>query len=487
MPKLAGSLVRYPARVTTTWFSLLILLGTALLASPLSWQDANQPISILDAAFTSTSAVCVTGLSVRSTGHDFSFFGQVVILGLIQLGGIGIMTVTTFLLSSMAGRSGLRQRAIVAETLGAGEKSDLNRILKHVFFTTMWIEGAGILLLWVRFLFEFPPLEALWFAVFHAISAFCNAGFGLKDNNLMDYQGDIVVNGTICCLIILGGIGFPVITELWLRFRSKSPLAWDNLHIHTKITLVGTAVMLVGGYVSFLILEWNGVLKNKSIIEMILIPMFHSVSCRTAGFNTIDLGTLSNASLFLSILWMFVGAGACSTAGGVKVSTAMMLVLHAYSRFQGKTIVSIFRRTIPQDSIDRAMASVMLFLAVAAFALTSLMVVEQSNVLSRIPLDDTVFESEESSEAGSSINTPRPSETHEEKEMFLRAMFEVSSALGTVGLSVNFTSTLSPIGRCIIILLMFLGRLGPVSVFAAVSRTGRESKIHYAHEEPLVG
>lgn len=487
MPQLAGSLVRYPARVTTIWFALVILLGALFLTAPFSSADPSHPISFLDALFTSTSAVCVTGLSVRSTGHDFTFMGQCGILALIQLGGIGIMTVTTFILHTLSGRSGLRQRAVIASTLGAGENSDLSTILKRVIFTTAIIEGAGIALLWLRFLFDMAPLEALWFAVFHAISAFCNAGFGLLDDSLTQYRGDLLVNLVIGLLIILGGIGFPVIIDIWNCSRSRSPLKWDNLHIHTKITLLGTVILLMGGSLGFIILEWNGVLAQASLLEFFLIPCFHAVSCRTAGFNTINLADLSNASLFLSIVLMTIGAGACSTAGGMKVSTVMMLIIHAQRRFQGKNVVNIFRRTIPQDAIDRAMASVMLFLASAGMALTALLIVEQSNLHDRKLLEASVPQSVASEMTSDSSEAEVAPPASERKELFLCAMFEVSSALGTVGLSVNFTSTLSPIGRCVIIVLMFLGRLGPLSVFAAVSRNSKEAKIHYAHEEPLVG
>lgn len=478
MLQLAGSLVRYPARVTTTWFALVILIGALLLVAPFSSANAAKPISFLDALFTSTSAVCVTGLAVRSTGNDFTPAGQCVILVLIQIGGIGIMTITTFILHAMAGRSGLRQRAVIASTLGAGDNADLRTILRRVFSTTLIIEGTGIVLLWIRFLFDMNPLTALWQATFHSVSAFCNAGFGLYDDSLVQYQGDLLVNIVIGLLVVFGGIGFPVIIDIWNCYLSKSPLKWDNLHIHTKVTLLGTVILLVGGAVGFLVLEWNGVLEEATLMERILIPCFHSVTCRTAGFNTIDLGQLSNATLFLSIALMTIGAGACSTAGGIKVSTFMMLMIHAQRRFRGQQVVNVFRRTIPQDAIDRAMASVMLFLASGGIALTILLIVEQSNLHGRNISNDVPVVMVDGQEIAI---------YPERQELFLRALFEVSSALGTVGLSVNFTSTLSPVGRIVIIILMFLGRLGPLSVFAAVSRTSKEAKIHYAHEEPLVG
>ena len=485
MPQLAGSLVRYPARVTTAWFALTILLGTLILLMPWSRRTTAAPIGVVDACFTATSALCVTGLGVRSTGNDFSFFGQCVILTLIQLGGIGIMTLTTFILATISGKSGLRQQAIVHDTLGADGPADFRSILRLVFFFTFSVEFCGALLLWIRFLFEFDPSTAAWHAIFHSISAFCNAGFSLNDDSLMRYDGDFLVNIVVCTMIILGGLGFPVVSDLWRCARSRKPLIWDTVHVHTKITLLGTAIFLSGGVVGFLVLEWDGVLRNASWSETICIPIFHSVTCRTAGFNTIDVGLLSNATLFMSIILMVVGGGACSTAGGVKVSTTMMLMFHAMSRFRGKKAVSIFRRTIPEDSIDRAMASSMLFMVVGGLALIALLIVEQSNTNKYVSDHSTIASALISQDESSLPSIPMAAGTRD--DMFLRAMFEVASALGTVGLTINFTALLSDPGRCVIIVLMFMGRLGPLSVFAAVSRSAKENKILFAKEEPLVG
>ena len=461
MPKMAGSLVRYPARVTSLWFAGVILLGTVALWLPWSGGSVEKPISILDACFTATSALCVTGLSVRSTPDDFSNLGQLFILILIQLGGVGIMTLTTFILMQVGGRGGLRQRAVIAETLGAGDDADVRTILKRVLFATAIIEGIGILILWIRFLFLYPPLVALWHATFHAISAFCNAGFALYNDNLVQFQHDPIVNTVICSLIVLGGIGFPVILDVYNRFSWKRPFDWEELHIHSKVTLIATVVLIFGGFLLILAIEWDNAIEKSPWYGKLMIAFFQSVTCRTAGFNTIDLNDLTNASLFLMILLMAIGAGTCSTAGGIKVSTVALLVMQAYRRFQGKSCMSFFRRTIPQVAVDRAMASTMTFLAVGTLACTLLMVVEQSGKSHR-HLDG-------------------------QSDPSLDVIFEVVSALGTVGLSTGLTPNLSDLGKCVIILLMFMGRLGPISVIAALSRTVREPKVEFANEEPLIG
>jgi trk system potassium uptake protein TrkH len=462
MPQMAGSLVRYPARVTTLWFVSMIAMGSFFLAMPWSHRSSAHPISWLDACFTATSALCVTGLSVRSTPHDFSFVGQLVILALIQLGGIGIMTLTTFILMQLGGRSGLRHRAVIAETLGAGEHSDVRLILRRVLGCTAIIEGAGIAILWLRFLFDGRSvLGALWQAIFHAISAFCNAGFALYDDSLIRYQSDPIVNLVVCALIILGGLGFPVLLDVYNGFRWSKPFDWYDLHIHSKVTLIGTGVLLLGGFVLFLVIEWDNAIAGQPWYAKVMIAAFHSTTCRTAGFNSIDLNDLTNASLFITILLMAIGAGPCSTAGGIKVSTVSLLAMQAYRRFQGRSCLSFFRRTIPQAAVDRAMATVMTFFAIGTLACTLLMVVEQSGRSHR-------------SLAGQSDSA-------------LDLVFEVISALGTVGLSTGVTPNLSALGKCVIIGLMFLGRLGPISVISALSKTTREAKVEFANEEPLVG
>jgi trk system potassium uptake protein TrkH len=255
MPQITGSIVKYPARASFVCYVALITLGALVLCSPMC-RGSSQPIAPLDALFTSTSATCVTGLAVRSTEHDFSFVGQVVILLLIQLGGIGIMTVTTYAMFHLGSRQSMRARAVLSETLGADEKSDLKWILRHVILLTLAIEGLGFLLLVARNLVDQPFSTAMWHALFHSVSAFCNAGFGLYDDSLTRYQGDLLVNLTVCGLVIVGGIGFPVLLDLRRHWRGPWRESWDRLHLHSKFMLIGTTLCLALGTASFLVLEW---------------------------------------------------------------------------------------------------------------------------------------------------------------------------------------------------------------------------------------
>jgi len=458
MPKMARSLERYPARITTLAFLALVLFGGCLLRLPLCSVPGRTPISWLDALFTSTSAVCVTGLSVRSTVDDFSLIGQAVVLGLIQLGGIGIMTFTSFIMLTLGGAVGLRQQALMSDTLGSRGVTDVRKVLRRVFAVSLTIEFIGAVLLWGRFCLDMHWTKAAWYALFHSVSAFCNAGFGLWNDSLVGYRGDWLVNGVICGLVILGGLGFPVLLELLNQMRRSRLSPWIDLSLHSKLVILGTFFLIVWGYATLTILEWDNSLKNATPSERILIPFFHSVICRTAGFNSIDLNELTNASLFVSIILMAIGGAPCSTAGGVKTTTISLLVLNAIRRFQGFRNVSCFRKTIPQSAIERAAAATIVFFAIAALGCLILLLIEQSGHSHR-----------------------------DQQDSFLDLLFEVVSALGTVGLSTGITPTLSSPGKIIIIVLMFLGRLGPVSVMIAMSRTRRPPKAEYAHEEPLFG
>ncbi|QDU93051.1 potassium transporter TrkG [Lignipirellula cremea] len=508
MPQITGSVTKYPARASLCWYLGLILVGGLILWQPfchlrlferldvdedqkisleeisaapprlllkLERADANGddyldhdelnsvggdygPVSLIDAVFTSTSAACVTGLSVRSTEYAYTVWGQLTILLLIQLGGIGIMTVTTFVLFHFGSRESLRHRVLVAETLGADDATDLRAILRNVILLTVICEGLGFVILAIRNLFLMPPVTALWHALFHSISAFCNAGFSLNDNSLVAFQDDVVVNFTISALVIVGGLGYPVIFDLKRNWTGPWRDRWSRLHIHSKIMLIGATVLLVFGTVSFLAIEWQVALGKMSIPHKFMVAFFHSMSCRTAGFNTIELKDLSNASLFITIGLMAIGAGPCSTGGGMKVTTAAVLVMRAWATLRGYTRVNAFRRTIPRAAVERATTTVIIFGLVASVALTLLLVLDQSRISHQQALG-----------------------------LFLEALFEVVSALGTVGLSVGLTGSLSWAGKMVIILLMFLGRLGPISAFVAISRSQREERFEYPNEEPMNG
>lgn len=458
-PRFIGNAVKYPARFALVGYSTLILTGALLLLLPACHADLQRPFSFLDALFTSTSAVCVTGLSVRSTGNDLTLWGQAVVLGLIQLGGFGIITVTTLVsLGGGRGPSGIRGQLALSETLGSRSSDDPRWVVRSVVAWVLAIEGVGFLILFVRNLADMPAANAAWHALFHSISAFCNAGFGLYDDSLVRYRNDAVVNLTICPLIILGGIGFPVLLEVNRGIRERGWKFFRDLSLHTKFVLWGTGFLLLIGTVSFLLLERDNALGGLSWSEQILAAFFHSTTCRTAGFNTVDIGRLTDAMLFVSILLMLVGAAPCSTAGGFKVSTMMVLAVVSREKIRGYEAVRTAKRTLSEELIDRAVAVVMLFLTMVGLGLTALMAVEHSGV----------------SHAASG-------------GQFIESLFEVVSALCTVGLSTGLTGHLDEGGRILLILLMLVGRLGPFSLFVAVSRVRRDVRLNYAKEDVLIG
>jgi trk system potassium uptake protein len=455
MPTLTGKLEKYPARTSFYWYLGVLVAGTLILRHPWCSANPSAPITWMDALFTATSALCVTGLSVRSTPNDFSFLGQLSILALIQIGGVGIMTITSLILSQFTEQAGLRTQTVITETLGGLRRSPVRIIVRRVLILTALIEITGALCMLPQFMTALPFPTACYYSIFHSISAFCNAGFGLHDTSLSPYRADWSINLTIMVLIVSGGIGYPVLMDCLRCFRRYHWRFWPELSLNSKLMIIGSSTLIVGGAISFFLLEMDGILRGMTWQEKILVPLFHSVSCRTAGFNTIELKDLSVASLFITVVLMVIGAGACSTGGGVKVTTVSLLFLHAWTRFRNRKFIQLFRRTIPASAVDRAMASAMLFLTIAAVALTTLVVVEQSD-----------------RETG-----------HE----FIDFIFEVSSALGTVGLTTGLTTQLHDPGRLVLIILMFVGRLGPIGVFAALSGERREPGTRFASEEPLVG
>jgi trk system potassium uptake protein TrkH len=458
MPQVIGSVAKYPARISFTVYAVFIALGTLVLWLPVCGASGRDPITLLDALFTATSATCVTGLSVRSTGQDFSLFGQAAILVMIQVGGIGIMTITTYFTFALGGRGSLRERHLIAETLGSGGREDLVWVLRNVLLATLLFESAGALLLFLRNVQDMSAGPAAWHAVFHAVSAFCNAGFGLFDDSLVRYRGDLLVNFTICTLIMCGGIGFPVLLDLQRNLRSPGGIRFHRLKLHSKVMLIGTALLVVFGSVSFLLIEWDDALKNEPLTTKLLMSLFQSVTTRTAGFNSVNMETVTGATLFIMILLMLVGAGPCSTGGGFKVSTASVLLMRAWATFQGFTRVQFFRRTVPGETVDRATASMILYLVTATVGLFLLLMFEQS--------------------AGAHLGA---------KTSFLAQAFEVVSALGTVGLSTGITAQLSAAAQLILVALMFLGRLGPFTVGVAISQSERPQPVEYPADEPLIG
>jgi trk system potassium uptake protein TrkH len=447
-------LISSPVRVSVASFAGVILTGTALLTLPAA--STAAPIGLVDALFTATSACCVTGLAVVDTGKAFTLFGQLVVLALIQVGGLGILTLSNVFLLLAGGRVSLTGQVVIQDMFTHGGDRQLARLILSVFVLTFAIEAAGSFFLFLRFSQEHPPLQALYLSVFHAVSAFCNAGFSLFSNNLTDYRSDVLVNVTMYALIVTGGLGFLVLTELTRRFP-HSRRSWLRLSLHSKVVLVTTGILILAGALLLLAMERGHTLKGMPGQEKALAAFFQSITARTAGFNTLDLGQFSNGSLFMMIMLMFIGAGSGSCAGGVKVGTAATLSILAFSRLRGYEAPHMFRRTFSQTSVIRAMNVVLISIMVVAVATLLLQLTELSGV-----------------------------SYAESRGKFLEILFEVVSAFGTVGLSTGLTGSLSPAGKIVISLTMFIGRLGPLAVALAVSRQ-RTVRFRYAEETIMIG
>ncbi|MBU1643504.1 TrkH family potassium uptake protein [bacterium] len=425
----------------------LIVFGAVLLYLPISHYDE---LSIVDALFTSVSAVSVTGLIVKETGTAFTPFGQMVIMLLIQIGGLGYMTAVTFLAVMRRQKIGHRDRLILKESLNYPGMSGLVSFLKIVFASIVIIEIIGFVLLTLRFWIDMPFAKAVWYGLFHAVSAFNNAGFSLFSDNLMRYRGDWVINLIVPALIILGGLGYLVLTELYY-YRKREIL---RLSTHTKIVLVMTVVLILAGMLLLLSLEWDKALASLPWQEKIMAAWFTSVNYRTSGFNSIDISTLTDANLFFSTFFMMVGGAPGGTAGGVKVTALALAIIGVWYTLRGETHVHVFHRFIPGYLINKAYT--IIFIA-TVYVMVS-----------------TVFLSEI------------------ERQPFLPTLFEVCSAFGTVGVSIgdggtlSFSALFSNFGKVNIMLLMFLGRVGVFAFTVIIIRKAAVSRIKYVEGKIIV-
>lgn len=454
----AGSLAGFTARRFPIFFIVAIVTGASLLLLPWSQRPGRPALSVVDALFTATSATCVTGLTVRSTAADFSLFGQGVILLLMQIGGIGIVVITVLLLSEKAS---MQSQAVLAETLGIFGQRDTRSVILRVVGTVLAIEMTGFVALLLAAPESTSGTPAAWNAAFLSVSAFCNAGFALDDRSLAPFAGSLAVNAVVAGLVVVGGLGFPVLADLWRVYRGSRGRRgmrdfWLRLQLHTKMMLLGTAGLLAFGAAFFWLLEWDRALEGRSVATKLLMGVFHSVTLRTAGFSTIDYAALSSATLFLSMILMAVGAGPASTAGGFKVSTLLTLLVRGWCSLRGLRNANFCGRTIPPQAVERAAVTALLFTVLAGGALVVLLVAE----------------------SGEDGGRPR---------WFLEAVFECISALGTVGLSTGITPLLSTTGKIVLVVLMLLGRLGPITVAVALSREQPAFQPLHPEEAPLVG
>jgi len=438
-------------------FLIVIIIGTILLSLPLA-TEGTDPISLTDALFTSTSATCVTGLIVVDTGIKFSSFGELVILLLIQVGGLGIMTLSTFFIFVISGQLSFTSREILIDTLGKNTSADLNRLLKVIFLFTIIIELIGAVILTLRFMHDFPLLRAAYLGIFHSVSAFCNAGFSLFTDSLVIYQNDAVINLTIMALIILGGLGFIVILDI---FNNRSFLIGKikpKFLLHSRIVFRTTAYLILIGAFMYCILEYSNGLKGLPLHGKIFTSFFQSVTTRTAGFNTVPIESLTSATLFIFILLMIIGASPGSCGGGIKTTTFAIILNSLLNRFQMREDVNISRRRIPKATVHRMISIVFFSLSIIIVFTLLLMITEIPHV------------------------------PHNQNEgLFLDIIFEVASAFGTVGLSTGITPTLSDAGKICVTLLMFIGRLGPLTIALAVNEKRSIPKYKYVQEDVMVG
>jgi len=446
--------IRTPARLSLLAFAVTIGIGSLLLSLPAS--SSAEPLSFMDALFTSTSATCVTGLVVVDTGTRLSLFGQLVVLLLIQAGGLGIMTLSTAFLVATRRRPSLTGLAAVHDALPPLKQQSYGNLLLEVVKMTFLLEGLGALVLSLRFLFDHPFWQAVYLGVFHAVSAFCNAGFSPFSNSLVSYSGDWVVNLCVAALIVSGGIGFVVLAEA----RHQRPWrrgGWRRLSLNSRLVLVTSAVLIAVGTTLVLLCEWNNTLAAMPWHQRLLAALFQSITARTAGFNTVPTGQLANETLFLLMLLMFIGASSGSCGGGIKTGTFAALLVWGLSRLRGQQRPQVFRRSLAESSLARAISVTMVSAAIVVAAVMMLLLIEVGGV------------SHQASRGTS-----------------MELMFEAVSAFGTVGLSTGITTLLSSLGKFVLVLVMFTGRLGPLVVAMAIGRT-KLARYRYAEEQILVG
>lgn len=438
-----------PVRMLALSFLLIIPAGAILLVLPLASAD-GMSMGWFDALFTATSAVCVTGLLVVDIGTQLSLFGQTVVLCLIQAGGLGLMTISTLVFLLMGKRITLRERLLMKEALNQFKLEGVVRLTKYILTVTFVIESIGALLLALRFVPLFGWSKGVYYSIFHSISAFCNAGIDLLGHytSFMEYTGDLIINLVTMALVFLGGLGFTVILDLnnhGYRFRK-----WA---LHTKIVITVSLALIVLGFLFFFLAEYGNphTIGSLAMKEKLLASLFLSVNVRTAGIYTIDAAELTNASKFMTILLMFIGASPTSTGGGIKTTTMSLILLMAWSVAKGQNDIVVFRRRIPYSIAHRALA----------IALISLLAwVAVTLVLSFI-----------------------------EFVPFLDIMFEAAAAVSTTGLSVMDIAGMHYISRIILMMTMYLGRVGPLSLTLALARRQKQdgNHIRYPEERIMVG
>lgn len=430
-----------PPQVLAIGFFLTIIIGSLLLKLPIS---TAKPLSWIDALFTAASATTVTGLAVVDTGTEFTVFGQTVIMGLIQVGGLGFMTFAVLIVMILGKKIGLKERMLVREALNQPTIGGVIGLVKVLFLFSISIELIAALILSIRLVPQYGWASGLFANVFHAISAFNNAGFSLWPDNLMSYVGDPAVNLVITILFITGGIGFTVLFDILKNRRFKA------FSLHTKLMLAGTFVLNIAATLIIFILEYSnpGTLGSLHLPDKLWASYFQAVTPRTAGFNSVDFGSMREGTIVFVLLLMFIGAGSASTASGIKLTTFLVILMSVITYLRGHKETVIFRRTIKYPIIIKALAVSVISLFIVFIGIFALTITEQAP--------------------------------------FIQVVFETFSAFGTVGLTMGLTPELTTAGKCIIIAIMFIGRIGPLTFVFSFAKT-EKSNIRYPDGEVFTG
>lgn len=431
-----------PPQMLVISFLVVILLGTLLLCTPMA--AVNGQVNTLTALFTATSAVCVTGLVVVDTGTYWTGFGQLVILLLIQVGGLGVMSFATVFALLLGKRIQLRQRLVMQQAINKPSVEGIVKLFRYLLIFSFTMEAVAALILAARWAPEMGLAEGLWFGIYHSVSAFNNAGFDIFGNfrSLTGFTTDPLVNIVISSLVIIGGLGFVVVYELYNYPRQR------KLSLHSRLVLIMTLILIAGGTLFILLVEYNHALRELSWGGKLLAAFFQSVIPRTAGFNTVDLTALQLPTLLLLMLFMFVGGSPGSTAGGIKTTTFALLGLSIYSIFRGKRETEAFERRIAHGEVMRALAIALVVLFLV-FVVTALLSFFHDNLVA--------------------------------------VLFEVFSALGTVGLSLGLTTQLNDFGQVLIAITMFLGRVGPLTIGYALAFRQKQPEVRYPEGKIMIG
>ncbi|MBE5802588.1 MAG: Trk family potassium uptake protein [Clostridiales bacterium] len=442
-----------PEQVLALGFLVAIMLGGLLLTLPVA-STSGSSVGLLGAMFTATSAVCVTGLNIVDIGLSYSGLGQGIILVLIQVGGLGFMVFATLAMTMLGKRISLRSRMLIRDSMNQNTLSGLVRLTLWTALLVFGVELAGACLLMIRFIPLYGVGKGIWFGFFHSISAFCNAGFDLLGNftSVVPLQNDPLIIGTLILLIITGSMGFVVIMECAGR-----PFNHTKLSLHTKLVLLSTAVLLLGGALIFGVLEWNNpdTIGSMTVGNKLLNSLFQSTTCRTAGFCAVDQGKLTDSSKLISCILMFIGASPASTGGGVKTTTFSMVLLLMATVASGREDYVLFKKRVARDVVSRAVTIIFIMLGALIASTCIISVLERRSGMNLIDI-----------------------------------LFEVTSAVSTTGLSALGSASFSVPSQLLLMLLMYLGRVGPLTLAYALSKrlsNAAQNRIHYPEENIMIG